>query len=43
MDLALINLQRLICHKTQSTNEPATMYTYKHMYAHAGMHINYCI
>ena len=22
MDLALINLQRLICHKTQTTNQP---------------------
>ena len=31
MDLALNNLQRLICHKTQQTNQPITNIIKRHI------------
>ena len=32
MDLALNNLQSLICHKTQTTNQPTHTHTHTHIY-----------
>ena len=29
MDLALNNLQRLICHKTQTTNQPFNIFSFQ--------------
>ena len=46
MDLALINLQRLICHKTQTTNQLAEMNVmsnknlYKKLYQYKYLIIN---
>ena len=34
MDLALNNLQTLICHKTQPTNQHTYIYLYINMHAH---------
>ena len=33
MDLALNNLERLICHKTQSTNQSIYIYIYIYIYS----------
>ena len=41
MDLALNNLQRLICHKTHSTNQPCTNSTSYNWYNHH-FHVEQC-